>query len=243
MHYFTDRHLPKRLILAAVFAFHFIVIGWLVPDFYFKYFDNTSYYSIVQPIPVDKKYYKPCENVLLTATRTSLINTTLTANIELILRKDNETIFHVPDAKFQRNATIKEGKITVLVKYPLPCKLPEGLYYWQVIATYRVHGYERQYIAISDTFNVNQWGNDPALIKIATESAKLGPSMALERALEPAPTSVTITQTPQNSPSSSEPVIINNNQSQSQPQQPSQPTPQQNPTILDGFLKSITNLL
>lgn len=245
---YFDEHLPKRVVLALVFAFHFMLIGWLVPELYFKYFDNTNYYTVVQPVPVDKKWYKPCDDVQVTATRTSLVNVNLDVNIELILRKDGDTIFKVPNGKVHRTATVQQGKgVTILVTYPLPCDLPPGLYYWQIIATYKVHGYDRTYLAVTDTFNVNEFGESPELLKVATQSATLKQEVPVVRpALRaatttptPAPTVQPVTQS-QAGQSGQQTTVNNNN---SQPGQEKQPTPVQNPSVIDNVLDSLRKLL
>ena len=59
------------------------------------------------------------------------------------------------------------------MKYTLPCDIKDGLYYWQATIKYHVRGFEKQYTYVSDTFNVNKYGMNPEIIKIATDEASL----------------------------------------------------------------------
>lgn len=229
MKYF-DKHFTKRIWFALIFAFHFIVIGWLIPNFYFHYLDKTDYYTVVQPVSVDQKWYKPCDDVVLTTIRTSVLDFSGNVQTNLLLKQGNNVIFRVPDVNFNRRVSVKKGvKVAVAFSYPLPCSLADGVYYWQVTLDYKVKGFDREYIAVSDTFQVNQYGIDPTVIKIATSAAELeklqtprntNPSF---RVLTPTPTTTQV-QTP------GQTTVIQNNSSPEptpQPTQEPQPTPPQ----------------
>jgi len=250
---YFDEHLSKRMVWALIFSVLFMSLGRLIPDVYFQYFDNTPYYTIVQPIPVDKKYYKPCENVQITATRTSQVNTTIDAFIELVLRKDNTAILKVPGSQIHRSSIItRSERQTVLISYPLPCNISEGVYYWQILVKYKVHGYGKEYAAVTDTFNVNQWGADPDVIKIATESAKLDmtPTQIIRRINQsiqnvPVPTPYPTAIVQENTPQSQ--TVINNNTTVNQPEEKknpqSNPTPEQNDSSVEDIIDNIKSLL
>ena len=251
MNYF-DHHFPKRVTAAIIGCFIFILVPIMMTNFYFHYVDDTAYYSVVQPIPVDRKYYKPCDKVNLTLTRTALLNLSLDVNIELVLRKDDQTIAKITDAQIHRNPSVKKGeKQTVLLSYNLPCNIEDGLYYWQFLATYKIHGYERIYLAISDTFNVNKLGVDPVLLKIATESAKTNTvTRVLTNIMQtyPTPTASQVQQSPSGdvnrTAQTPNQITVNNNSSQSQPQQQqSQPTPEQNQSPIDDLLDTVKKIL
>jgi len=233
---YLDQHLPKRITFAVIGLLLFVLLGQAIPDFYFKYFDKTQYYSIIQPIPMDQKWYKPCDETTLTATRTSLIDTQASFSIDLILTKSDGTeILKVPNGHLNRDASVKAGeKQTISVIYPLPCELPDGIYFWQATMKYSVRGVEKQYTYITDTFNVNEFGASPDAIKAATSSAQLNrPPLrfAPQNTPTPKPTPV---QNDQKEPV----IIINNQQSQDnptpEPQPTAQPAPQPTPTPSGG---------
>lgn len=230
---YMDEHLPRRLLFAVLMAIIFMLLPIVFFYTYYGLLDQTQYYTVVQPVPVAQKWYKPCDDVVLTATRTSLLDISGAVQTDLVLKQNSDIIFKVPDAKFNRNVSISKGeKVTVSVSYPLPCGLADGLYYWQITLTYKVKGFQHQYTAISDTFNVNQYGLDPDVINAATSSAELqklitpriqNPSVRVSPTPAPEPKQES-NQSNQGSQGSGS-TTINNYQSQPNPTPAPQPTP------------------
>lgn len=227
---YMDEHLPKRVGWAVAFALVFIIIGLFLPDLYYKYLDQTQYYSVQQPIPVAQKWYKPCDDVVMTAIRDSRFDVSGTVQTDLVLKQGNNEIFKVPNVKFNRGISVKKGNsVTVSFSYRLPCDLADGVYYWQLSFSYKVRGFDKEYVAISDLFNVNQYGVDPELIKIATESG----SLRSDPIRNPSVRVVTPTPAPTSAPAQNTTVINNN----AAPQSTSAPTPtpnQPNPPVPSG---------
>lgn len=243
------RHIQKRILFALAFATLFSVAYLAFFYTYYRFLDSTTYYSVVQPVPVAQKWYKPCDNVILTATRTSLVDLSSSIQTDLILKQGENTIFKVPNVRFKREATIKQGsKVVVSTSYPLPCNLADGLYYWQITVSYKVKGFERDYTAVSDTFNVNQYGISPEVVKVATMGAQLQRPIITDpsvRVITPAPTAI---QNNNEAGSSAQPnqqsVTINNNQQpQSQPTPPPNPTPIPTPTPAGPIKQIIDQIL
>lgn len=239
---YFDEHLPRRVTLALFFGLCFAVIGWLVPETYFKYMDKTQYYTVVQPIPINQKWFKPCDDTILTATRTSLVDTQAVFGVDLILKDKNGTgILKVPNAHFITQASVRAGeRVTVSVVYKLPCKLPDGLYYWQATMRYHVRGVEKEYTYVSDTFNVNQYGFDPEVVKIATRSGQLAPKPAVLSIRESKPIiapSATVTQTPPPSQTN----VYNNTFPPASPPE-SSPTPEPEKSLPQKILDTVKNL-
>lgn len=227
---YMDEHLPKRVIIAGILAIVFMAVPLMLFYIYFRFFDNTPYYTVIQPIPVAEKWYKPCDDVVLTLTRSSLIDLSGSIQTDLVLKQNNNVIFKVPDAKFTRTVSVSKGdRVTVSVSYPLPCNLADGLYYWQITLTYRVRGFEHAYNAVSDTFNVNQYGLSPEVIKAATSAAEL-------QRLPVRNPAVRISPTPQPTSVPSQNTTIINNNPPPEEKDEEQPTPQQpNPPIPSGI--------
>lgn len=152
MNYFKGDQLPSRVLMALLFAGIFSVIAEFIPNVYFRYFDKMAYYSIEQPISVDKKFYNPCEVTRATIKRVSLINTTASSVIDLVLVKADKSEEKI--INLNRDMAIIKGERVLTVHWPLPCDIPEGKYYWQAVMKYNVNGIERTYSYISETFNV-----------------------------------------------------------------------------------------
>lgn len=232
-----DIHTKNRIKYTVAGALIFSIVGFLLPYTYYRYFDSTQYYTVVQPIPVDSTYYKPCDDTILTITRTA--TTDLTGNVEtnLRLKQNDNTVFIVPRATFKRQTAIKKGDhITISVPYRLPCDLADGLYYWQLTLTYKVKGFVHQYVAVSDTFHVNKNGVDPDIIN-ATKSASLTPRRDPSFRIvtpKPTPTPTQSANTPQNVN-----VTVNNGTLESSPTPTPTPTQASTPTPTQGAIVCI----
>lgn len=150
----------ERLLFAGILFAIFSFVGSL-PDIYYRYFDNTQYLTITQPVSIDKKNYAPCEKVVLTTKLTSQVDLNARSLVQLILIKDDGTNSGV--------GRILQGEVPILARkehivsgaLQLPCDLSTGRYYWQGTATYSIRGYEKTYSFISDTFNVSVSGLTP----------------------------------------------------------------------------------
>lgn len=234
-----NEHMQKRVLYAISGAAVFAFLGFTLPYIYFRYFDNTQYYTVVQPIPVDRKYYKPCDNTILTTTRTSAVDTQATFGVDLVLKdKDSNTILKVPNAHFNTEASVKAGTVTLSVVYKLPCALPDGLYYWQATMKYSVRGFEHQYTYVSDTFNVNRFGLDPEVVKIATMSGRPLPTQSPQVYYVPIYPSSTPSQVSAGNSGERPNVTVNNNQAAAKEEKKEDPKPTpENNSIINRILR------
>jgi len=130
--------LGGRFLSILVFASAFAVLGFIIPRIYFATFDKTTYYFIKSPISVDDKLYKPCESVVVHLYRESLVDTTAVGVKELVLVKRNEEV-----VREKNDLAITIGKENIDVKWPLPCTLEDGEYYFRGVVTYRVNELEK----------------------------------------------------------------------------------------------------
>ncbi len=158
---YVDEHFGKRIILAIVLAVVFSVAPKLLSDTYYRYFDKTQYLTIVQPVSVDKKSYKPCEDTVLTATFTATIDVNVDSLTQLILVRDDGVTTRVGMPMTARTPIRAMKQHVVSGAIPLPCDLMEGRYFWQGTGTYQVYGYDRTISFVSDTFNVFKTGISP----------------------------------------------------------------------------------
>lgn len=167
---------PYRFLSAFLFAILFLLTATLVNYLYFKYLDTTVYYSVAQPVSVDKPVYKPCEDTILTTKRTSLIDTTADFYRDLRLVRSDGAQFKVSSSESQTKGIIKSGVQLVSIGIKLPCDLPDGQYFWNVLISYPYKGNMKNYNYITQTFRVYKAGISPsaqdAIDKSATESAR-----------------------------------------------------------------------
>jgi hypothetical protein len=150
---------PSRFVNATIFAFVFAFIGWIVPMTYFRYFDQTNYYTVLQPVSVDKNTYKPCEKTTITTTRTALVDLEIsyTRYLRLIRIGDNAQII-IDEATNKSNVGVKKGIAIVSKSLKLPCNLEDGRYLWQGVATYEYKNSKKTYVYISEVFAVRKSG-------------------------------------------------------------------------------------
>lgn len=164
LHYMDSDQLPRRLMMAIMFAFFFSVVGKVVPDVYYRFFDTTKYLEIKSPLSVDKAYYKPCEGVKVSTIITSRLDLDADFFTELILVQENSGDYTRIEGSgiTLRTPIIQAEPHVVTNMLPLPCNLPDGLYHWKGNAEYDVRGYERVEPYFSETFQVTQSGLSPA---------------------------------------------------------------------------------
>jgi len=148
----TNRSLGERLLSVLLFAFLFVGLGKLVPDVYFQFFDKTIYYSIKNPVPVDRPVYTSCDTVVLKFERSAAINTSAKATIELVLTNtDSETEVQ----RFTKDLVLEPGTKTIYSNYWLPCDIPEGSYYYNGIVEFDVGSYKKETNFVTDRFIVS----------------------------------------------------------------------------------------
>lgn len=176
---YVDEHIGKRILLACALSFLFAYFPRVLFDTWFQYFDKTAYLQIIQPVSIDKKTYKPCDNTVLTATFTSLIDVNVRSLTQLVLVRDNGASIRVGTPIVGQTPIRAMKQHVISGAIPLPCDLDEGRYFWQGNGEYEVHGHKRTISFISDTFNVFNSGLSPNTEKniddaVQEESTKSG---------------------------------------------------------------------
>jgi len=151
-----------RLVYVLLFATLFVVLGYIIPQIYFKYFDRTLYYSVQQPASVDREVYKPCDKLVVTIVRTSLINVSAHATVQIYLvNVEGKIIKHNP--LFDGSVLIEiTNKAVVYLSYIVPCDLIDGKYYLKAIVDYTVPStnIRKNYIWVTDSFTVSNSINE-----------------------------------------------------------------------------------
>jgi len=172
---YVDQHIGKRIILAISLAIVFPLISRSIFDVYYQYIDTRQYVTFSQPISVNRKLFKPCDQIVLTAKVKAMIDTNLSSLTQLVLVQIDGSTQRV-GGSIQRNIPIRKAEEHVVSRVlNLPCELDDGLYYYQGNVAYDVFGNEKTFSFITDTFSVNKTGvnaNTTDLINESTSSAK-----------------------------------------------------------------------
>jgi hypothetical protein len=236
----------QQFFYMVAMATMFTLIGWGLPQIYYQYLDKTQYYSLSQPVSVDKPVYEPCDSVNIIAKRVALAPLVVDIDNSLILVEtatDSSKLLRVYELPRRENLVIQEtdGAI-VSAELVLPCTLVDGTYFWQGAVEYEHNGKATTYIYATDQFEV----------KNASEAAQLSPARArsLQSTPKPAPTQVPAsTQQPQQQSSQPSQQTINvvNQQPAQQPQQSQQPqhtpAPTQQPSVIETVGDTVGDIL
>lgn len=165
IHYLNNDHLPQRIMAAIVMCAVFSIIGWLVPEMYYRYIDRTEYLTVDSPISVERTYYKPGDLVAVSAGIEVKVDVQAVVLTELVLVKtgsNNGDYVRVDGSQIIQNAPFRKADHHIVTTYlKLPDSLTNGMYYWKGNACYELRGYEKCESYVSQTFNVTQSGLSP----------------------------------------------------------------------------------
>lgn len=147
-------HSKNQVWYIIFFISVFTLLGYYLPKIYLDYIDKTEYLRFDSPISTDKKTYKPCEKIILLATRYSLVATKVT-NVMTIV-KDNEDGSYVKKPGPVLHYTIDRAPAGKLIsaEFKLPCDLSAGTYFYEGVNTYKVKGSEKTQYYTSSQFNI-----------------------------------------------------------------------------------------
>lgn len=153
------QRVEKQFVYMLTIGAMFSIIGWAVPQVYFQYLDTTNYYSLSQPVAVDKTYYAPCEEVILSTKRVSLTDLVVDASNSLIKvnGEDPLSIVRVYEAPERPNLVVEQstGKPVAFI-LTIPCDVSDGTYFWQGAVRYTVNDVDKTYIYTTDLFQVRE---------------------------------------------------------------------------------------
>lgn len=148
--------ISHRIMGTIVFAMLFVLLGALIPDVYYRYFDTKQYYSIDSIFVEANKTYKPCEVMELMIARTALENLTGEFTFVLSLEDiDNRNVYskRVP-------STVEAGTKVIKSDQTIPCKsstgkdLNDGQYRWTLGFEYTFKGIKKTAFNRSNLFKV-----------------------------------------------------------------------------------------
>lgn len=144
----------------VIFALLFSILGTLIPQTYYQFFDQTKYYKIIEPVRIEQKDYVACDYVDAYITRESLIDGhgDSIINLSLIREDTGEVVDRIVSS--ERRVSIKKGNGTVITHWEIPCTAKSGRYYYDGVIEYEVRGIKKHEGFISETFLVKEGGNE-----------------------------------------------------------------------------------
>lgn len=150
----NQHKIPQRVILGLVFATLSMVFVNQGSEFYLKNLDKTEYFTVRQPVAVDKHNYQPCESVLVDLVRNSTITTRAVATVELILINENGEMFKktIGGNEFNIDKSVDQ---VVHTSFSLPCNVKPGKYFLKAVVNYSVKGIEKNYVWQSSGFDIS----------------------------------------------------------------------------------------
>ncbi len=148
--HFSSR-LKEQAVAMAIFAIMFASLGYFLPRIYYQYLDKTVYYQVDSPAQIVKEEYKACQSVEVRIHRKSLIDLKGDVNMVLFLRTvDGKTKYN----EAHRDLVASKGETNVTAFWPLPCTIPSGIYYFDVVTSYQLNGIIKQTFWTTETFKV-----------------------------------------------------------------------------------------
>jgi hypothetical protein len=153
LHLGTYRNIPSRLLFAAIFAVATMTFVNQATEFYFKNIDKTEYFSVKQPVSIDKNEYLSCEPILVDLVRTSVITTRAVSTVEIILVNDKGEWFKQTIGGSDFNIDKSQGQV-IHVRFVLPCDIIPGQYFLKAVVHYEVRGMPKDYVWESESFQV-----------------------------------------------------------------------------------------
>lgn len=137
----------------------FVVLGHYTPLIYYQHIDTTEYYQVRLPIKVEPKMYKPCDLVTIYIERRALADLSAEANIELRLVKEGGTGREIIDRQTKKLSIQKslDGNFqTITSHWELPCTIKDGIYLFEGIANYHIHGIQKHTALRTQEFIVDR---------------------------------------------------------------------------------------
>lgn len=147
--------ITNRFLSAMLFATMFVLIGSIIPETYYKYFDHTEYLTVRYPMGTDKDSYKPCEKLVVISTYTALQDINATSHNNWMKINEDGSFTKVLERERDGVFLKAEGQ-PFSVQLDVPCDLDPGTYFLSGIKTYNILGNEHQYSFVSEPFIIEE---------------------------------------------------------------------------------------
>jgi len=126
----------------------------LLGQLYYQHFDNTIYYKIFSPIPVERKQVQECSYVNAYVHRVVLTPITGTVFRQLVLINiDTHQKMHISQ-KYTNSFEANMGDETIIHHWKLPCDIPLGWYQFEGVVDYKVGNIEKKTIYQTELFEI-----------------------------------------------------------------------------------------
>lgn len=148
----------KNVLVVMLFITSFNVVGYLLPQIYYQYFDRTEYLKFQDSVEVTLDKYKVCDDVELTFRREAAEDLEYQSITQLVLyqiyQEEAEPntfkkLFFEP-----QYGIIKKGATNIKIAVPLPCAVEPGEYYFEGAYNYQVKNIKRNTYWTSERFDV-----------------------------------------------------------------------------------------
>lgn len=127
----------RQLLSILFFSCLFGILGILIPDFYYKYFDTRAYYTVQSAI-VNGGDLKPCGYVDISLVEHADYDLQGLAIVDVVLVRADEP--NLEERTITDLVNIKAGDTTTTHTYPLVCALRGGDYFLKASVRYEVRG-------------------------------------------------------------------------------------------------------
>jgi hypothetical protein len=147
------KKLREQILPIVIFATIFVVVGYFLPRIYFEYFDTTVYYSFDNPSTLDKAVYKPCDYMVATTGRLSLVSVPAVSikTLVLVRKEGNVDIF-----KETVSLATTIGTNPISARWKLACDLEEGTYFYRGVLAFKVNGVNKHADFYTTEFRIEE---------------------------------------------------------------------------------------
>lgn len=148
------KRILNTLPSVIVFAVLATLLGTLIPQTYYQFFDKTDYYQITSPVLIGEGDHYACELVDAYINRTSLIDGhgDSIINLSLIKKESGEVVDRIISK--ERRISITQGSGTVITHWEIPCNAKPGLYYYDGVVEFEVRGIKKHESFKTEVFEV-----------------------------------------------------------------------------------------
>lgn len=131
----ADLFHPSRFLYSFIFIVFTLMFMTYAPRFIARYVP-IEYYTVKQPVEVNREEYKPGDKITVTLIRSSSINVSAHSTVQVYLYDAKGKLYkHNP--LFDGNVIVeKSDGIIAYLTYTLPTDLPNGVYYIKALVDY-----------------------------------------------------------------------------------------------------------
>lgn len=143
-----------RILYAIVFATAFALIGYFAPRAYYEAADAREFYHVESPLSVNKEFYEPCNEVVVSGKVYSSVAVEALGHRELVLVDlDTEETIEGINEIVNLNTTPISGTFFKR-RVSLPCELKPGSYFFRGRVDFEIRNATKHIEYYTETFQV-----------------------------------------------------------------------------------------